>query len=68
MMTKEIIVSIPVTNLSKVYNRSGFGAYSWCKTNCMGKFDFGPGPSAMDLFVAKFEKEEDAILFALVWA
>lgn len=67
-MNKEIIVSIPVINLSKIFNRSGFLVYSWCKTNCTGKFDLSQDHSAMNPFVAKFEKEEDATLFVLVWS
>jgi len=68
MMTKEFTVRIPASNLSKVYNSLGFVAYSWCKTNCTGKFDFGQNIPEIDIFVANFENEEDATLFALVWA
>lgn len=50
---------------SREHEKNWFGMHEWCKTNCKAPFYWAPQWAGT---FAEFEDDEDATLFALMWA
>lgn len=61
-----IKTTIPLTRLADMYRKSNTLLYAWLRDNCKGKFSFYPSYS--DNQHVCFDREDDAIMFLLIWS